>query len=56
MPPARLSGPELLALIERLAWISSPVADGLSLDNRDLLIHVVEGGGSVELIRRGVVD
>ena len=56
IPLARLTGPQLLALIERLAWMSSLVADGLSLDNGDLLIHVEDGGGSVELIRRGVVD
>ena len=56
IPWARSSGPQLLALIERLAWMSSLVADGLLLDNGDLLIQVEDGGGSVELIHRGVVD
>lgn len=50
IPWARSSGPQLLALIERLARMTSPVADGgqgLALAKAAELIKVEESGGAL---------
>ena len=51
--------PQLLALIERVARMTSPVADGgggLPLATAAAMIRVEDSGGSVEAIRSGAVD
>lgn len=51
--------PQLLALIERLAQMTSPVAEGgggLQIAKAAEMIKVEESGGSVEAIRSGAVD
>ena len=55
----RANGPQLLALIERLARMTAPVADGghgLALAKAAELIKVADAGDSVVAIRSGVVD